>query len=149
MAKSDRSGQALVLSPDQLKEIWAELDQPYRLVMQIAYFTAARFGKVVSLERCDLKGEVIVYRVAKTKTKRTRTAQVPPQLAQCLAAVALPARWVRRSAEIIRLEGGSTHSFRRSQATHLHLAGFPCGRFKGSWGMRRWRHWNGSGHWQC
>lgn len=34
-------------------------------------------------------------------------------------------KWVRQSAEMVGLEGVSTHSFRRSQATHLHLAGVP------------------------
>ncbi|HEY9761190.1 MAG TPA: tyrosine-type recombinase/integrase [Trichocoleus sp.] len=145
MAKSNRNGQALVLTPSQLRDLWAELDQPYQLVTQIAYFTAARCGEVVSLERSDLRGDAIVYRAAKTKTKTTRTAQVPPQLALYLGAIALPSRgylfpsgsssghltvravdkWVRRSAELIGLDGVSTHSFRRSQATHLHLAGVP------------------------
>lgn len=145
MAKSNRNGQALVLTPEQLTQLWAELDQPYRLVAQIAYFTAARCGEVVSLERQDLRGDAIVYRAAKTKTKTTRTAQVPPQLARQLAAISLPSsgylfssssgsghltvravdKWVRRSAQLIGLEGVSTHSFRRSQATHLHLAGVP------------------------
>ncbi|MBD2261134.1 tyrosine-type recombinase/integrase [Pseudanabaena sp. FACHB-2040] len=82
MAKSNRNGQATVLTPDQLREIWGELDQPYRLVTQIAYFTAARCGEVVSLERQDLRGDAIVYRAAKTKTRTTRTTQIPPQLQQ-------------------------------------------------------------------
>lgn len=123
--------------------MWSELDQPYRLVTQIAYFTAARCGEVVSLERADLRGDAIIYRAAKTKTKTTRTAQVPAQLAQHIAAAGLPSggylfpsssgsghltvravdKWVRRSAELLGLDGVSTHSFRRSQATHLHLAG--------------------------
>ncbi|HEY9877955.1 MAG TPA: tyrosine-type recombinase/integrase [Leptolyngbyaceae cyanobacterium] len=145
MAKSNRNGQALVLTPEQLMQLWAELDQPYRLVTQIAYFTAARCGEVVSLERQDLRGDEIVYRASKTKTRTTRTAQVSPQLTQYLAEVSLPSKgylfpsgsgsghltvravdkWVRRSAELIGLDGVSTHSFRRSQATHLHLGGVP------------------------
>lgn len=145
MAKSNRNGQATVLTPNQLREIWGELDQPYRLVTQIAYFTAARCGEVVSLERTDLCGDAIIYRAAKTKTRTTRTAQVPPQLQQHLARVALPSsgylfpsssgsghltvravdKWVRRAADLVGIDGVSTHSFRRSQATHLHLAGVP------------------------
>lgn len=145
MAKSNRNGQAAILTPEQLQAIWTELDQPYRLVTQIAYFTAARCGEVVSLERSDLRGDAIVYRAAKTKTRTTRTAQVPPQLAQHIAAAALPSsgylfpsaggsghltvravdKHVRRAAELLGLDGVSTHSFRRSQATHLHLAGVP------------------------
>ncbi|MGF1517917.1 MAG: tyrosine-type recombinase/integrase [Nodosilinea sp.] len=143
MAKSNRSGQAAIFTPEQLGQVWAELDQPYRLVTQICYFTAARCGEVLSLERSDLQGERIVYRSAKTKTKTTREAMVSQQLRDGLGAVALPSagylfpssavgghmtvravdKHVRRAAAQVRVDGASTHSFRRSMATHLHTAG--------------------------
>lgn len=143
MAKSNRSGQAAIFTPEQLGQIWAELDQPYRLVTQVCYFTAARCGEVVSLERSDLQGDRIVYRSAKTKTKTTREAMVSQQLREALGAVALPTagylfpslavgghltvravdKHVRRVASQVGVNGASTHSFRRSMATHLHLAG--------------------------
>ncbi|MGB3312327.1 MAG: site-specific integrase [Nodosilinea sp.] len=143
MAKSNRSGQSAVFTPEQLGQVWAELDQPYRLVTQICYFTAARCGEVLSLERSDLQGDRIVYRSAKTKTKTTREAMVSQQLEDALRAVALPSsrylfpssaagghltvravdKHVRRAAALVGVDGASTHSFRRSMATHLHLAG--------------------------
>ncbi|MEY3300224.1 MAG: hypothetical protein RLZZ597_3484 [Cyanobacteriota bacterium] len=143
MAKTNRSGQAAIFSPDQLQVFWAELDQPYRLVTQICYFTAARCGEVVSLERSDLHGDRIIYRAAKTKTKVTREALVSQQLRAALAAVTLPSagyvfpssagaghltvravdKHVRRAAALVGVDGASTHSFRRSMATHLHLQG--------------------------
>lgn len=145
MPKSNRSGQALVLTPEELGCIWGELDQPYRLVTQIAYYTAARIGEVVSLERSNLRGEHIIYESAKTKTKDTRQAKVVPRLAALLRAASLPQRGfifpssaaaghitvravdkhLRRAAELCGCEGASTHSFRRSQATALHKAGVP------------------------
>lgn len=145
MAKSNRSGQATVLSPGQLKELWAEMDQPYCLITQIAYFTAARIGEVVSLERKDLRGDRIVYRASKTKTGVTKESSITPQLAAILNETTLPDgrylfpssgksghittravdKHLRRAAEMIGVEGVSLHSFRRSQATHLHQAGVP------------------------
>ena len=134
MAKSDRSGQAAVFSPHELTLLWCELSQPYRLVTQLCYYTAARCGEVVSLERGDLRGDRVIYRAAKTKTRTTREA---------IAAVPLPGagyifpsgggsghltvravdKHVRRAAELIGVPGASTHSFRRSMATHLHTSG--------------------------
>jgi integrase/recombinase XerD len=145
MAKSNRSGQAAVLTPVTLRILWDELDPPYRLVTQICYFTAARCGEVVSLERSDLHHDRIIYQARKTKTKTTREAPITPQLAEVLKAVALPTqgfifpsgsctghitvravdKHLRRAAELLGVGGVSTHSFRRSQATHLHQAGVP------------------------
>lgn len=143
MAKSNRSGQAAIFTPEQLGQVWAELDQPYKLVTQICYFTAARCGEVVSLERSNLQGDRIVFRSAKTKTRTTKEAVVSQQMRDALAAVALPSsgylfpssaagghltvravdKHVRRAAALVGVDGASTHSFRRSMATHLHLAG--------------------------
>lgn len=143
MAKSNRSGQATIFTPEQLQDLWAELDPPYRLVTQICYFTAARCGEVVSLERRDVLGDRIVYRSAKTKTRVTREAQISEQLRESLQAVVLPTsgylfpssgaaghltvravdKHVRSAAALIGVEGASTHSFRRSMATHLHISG--------------------------
>jgi integrase/recombinase XerD len=145
MAKSNRSGQATVLTPDQLGQIWAKLEQPYRLVTQIAYFTAARVGEVVSLQRSDLRGDRIVFRAANTKTRTTKESIITPQLATAIADAQIPAsgylfpsggssghittravdKHLRRAAGLIGVDGVSLHSFRRSQATHLHQAGIP------------------------
>jgi integrase/recombinase XerD len=143
MGKASRAGQAAVLTPDQLLDLWAELDQSYRLVTQISYFTAARCGEVVSLEGSDLQGDRIIYRAPKTKTRTTREAVLSAQLRAALAAAALPAagylfpgggktghltvravdKQLRLAAALLGFEGVSTHTFRRSMATHLHLRG--------------------------
>lgn len=143
MAKSNRSGQAAIFTPEKLGDLWAELDRPYKLVTQICYFTAGRCGEVVSLERGDLHSDRIVYRSAKTKTRTTREAMVSQQLKEALGDLALPQagylfpssavgghltvravdKHVRAAAAMVGVDGASTHSFRRSMATHLHLAG--------------------------
>jgi len=143
MAKSNRSGQAAVFSAGELVSLWLELEQPYRVISQVCYYTAARCGEVVSLERSDLQGDRIVYRAAKTKTRTTREAMVTQQLREAIAAAGLPGggylfpggggsghitvravdKHVRRAAGLIGVEGASTHSFRRSMATHLHVNG--------------------------
>ncbi len=143
MGKASRAGQASVLTPDQLLDLWAELDQSYRLVTQISYFTAARCGEVVSLEGSDLQSDRIIYRAPKTKTRTTREAVLSAQLRAALAEVALPPagylfpsaavsghltvravdKQLRLAAALLGFEGVSTHTFRRSLATHLHLKG--------------------------
>lgn len=143
--KVNRFGKATVLTPQQLEDLWYEMDNPYRLATQIAYFTAGRMGEVLQLQAADIRGETIVYRAATTKTKKTREAPIASQLKELLSQVDLPRegylfpssgkagyisrqvleRHVKKAAALIGVEGVSTHSFRRSMATHLHLAGVP------------------------
>ena len=145
MPKVNRFGKASVLSPQQLEELWYEMDQPHRLACQIAYFTAGRMGEVLQLQAADIRGETIVYRAATTKTKKTREAPIASQLKELLSQVDLPRegylfpssgkagyisrqvleRHLKKAAGLVGIEGVSTHSFRRSLATHLHLVGVP------------------------
>ncbi len=145
MAKSNRFGKATVMTPDQLGQLWDEMNEPYRLISQIAYFTAARIGEVLQLEARDLRGETLVYRAVTTKMKKTREVEVPVQLRSLLVQADLPKHGylfpgsgktghltsravetaVKDAAALIGVDGVSTHSFRRSMATHLHLAGMP------------------------
>ena len=145
MAKVNRFGKAAVLSPEQLKELWYEMEPPHNLICQIAYFTAARIGEVLQLKAEDLRGDTLVYRATNTKTKRTREVEIPAQLRSLLDEADLPKHGylfpgngqsghltsravedaVKKAADLIGVEGVSTHSFRRSMATHLHLAGMP------------------------
>jgi integrase/recombinase XerD len=145
MPKSNRFGKATVLTPQQLTDLWTELDEPYRLIAKIAYFTAARMGEVVQLQAADLRGTAIVYRAETTKTNTTREALIPAQLKVSLEAAALPSKGflfpgsgekgyltlrsceyaVKKAADMIDVRGVSTHTFRRSLATHMHLQNVP------------------------
>lgn len=142
MPKVDRNGQATVLTPEQLAELWEELAQPHRLITQICYYTAARVGEVCSLQADDLVNGEIVYRARNTKTDTTRTVAIAPPLAQAMAEAKLPTTGylfpslgckpistqavdlaLRKACDYLGLKGVSTHSFRRSLLTHLYRAG--------------------------
>ncbi|MBD2261133.1 site-specific integrase [Pseudanabaena sp. FACHB-2040] len=145
MAKVNRFGQAAVFSPDQLQDLWGELGQPHLVISQICYYTAARIGEVLQLRAEDVKAGRIVYRASNTKTKKTRTVEITRQLKEALDAADLPRsgflfpssgqsghltpvafeKALKRAAGLIGVDGVSSHSFRRSMATHLHLAGVP------------------------
>lgn len=142
MPKVSRNGQATVLTPEQLDELWRQLKQPHRLITQICYFTAARVGEVCALAANDLVNGEIVYRARNTKTDTTRTVAIAPPLAKALAVVELsqtgylfPGKGrghistqavdlaLRDACDYLGFKGVSTHSFRRSLLTHLYKAG--------------------------
>ena len=142
MPKINRNGQAEVFSDEQLRELFAELIDPHRLIFQICFYTAARISEVVQLERSDIVSGHLVYRRSNTKTKRTRSIRISPALAKLLIASELPAsgylfpgrkgghitsraadKALRIACDRLGLEGFSTHSFRRSFLTKLYNQG--------------------------
>ena len=142
MPKVNRNGQAVVLSNEQLTELFDELPQPHRLLFQTCYYTAARVGEVVQLQIEDLSAGRITYRAQNTKTKQTRSVIIAPPLAKALKAVSLPKtgylfpgrfrghlttqaadKALRKACDYLGLEGVSTHSFRRSLLTKMHQQG--------------------------
>jgi integrase/recombinase XerD len=143
--KVNRNGKARVLTPDELEQVFFELDHPYTLAAQICYYAAARVGEVMSLQVEDISDDYITFRKANTKKKRTRRAAIPRLLRQALDAADLPDRGylfpsasksghltprsleykLKTVCELLDLPGVSTHSFRRSMATRLHKEGFP------------------------
>lgn len=153
--KTNRSGSARVLSSEQIREVFDELEQPHQLIAQLCYYTAARVGEVTKLSRedIDLQSRAIVYRAGNTKTKDSRTAYICDELLQALTDADLPKSGFifpsprscgRKSADgsqrrsisrqsvdqafrdafdLLGITGASTHSFRRSMATHLSREG--------------------------
>jgi integrase/recombinase XerD len=85
MPKVNRSGQATVLSPDQVQLLLSELPPKHRLAAAIAYYTAARIGEVLQLRAEAIAAGEIVFTCQTTKTKTTRTAKIPSPLAQLLS----------------------------------------------------------------
>lgn len=179
-------GQAKVLTPDQLNDLWAELDQPHRLITQLCYYTGSRVGEIVALKAEDIQGDRIV--IHQSKTDRTKTVDIAPPLQVALDAVELPksgylfpaAAWAKAKRKVYRIDravvspaprvnsktgalvvpknqfdvvaelppsphisthavnlaisrvtdllgwkGVSSHSMRRSLATHMYEAGYP------------------------
>lgn len=153
--KTNRSGSARVLTSEQIKEVFDELDQPHRLIAQICYYCASRVGEATKLsaEDIDMQGRAIVFRAGNTKTGDSRTAYICDELLQALTDAGLPKSGFifpsprscgRKSADgskrrsisrqsvdqafrdvfdLLGIIGASTHSFRRSMATHLSREG--------------------------
>lgn len=172
-----RKGQARVLSPNELHQLWEELAQPHRIITQLCYYTASRINEIVSLKAEDIQRDRISIRVSKRKQDVTKTVAIAKSLRPLLAAVELPdkdylfpaAKWTKAPVKHYRIdrsrpatatarnhfavvaelpprqhistaavnraiaiatdrlgfEGISSHSFRRSMATHLYNDGVP------------------------
>ncbi|MFM7526995.1 MAG: tyrosine-type recombinase/integrase [Nodosilinea sp.] len=145
--KKNREGQARILDPENLSDIFQELPSAkWRAVFAIAYFTGSRISEVLSLDVADLEPDRISFRRQNTKTKKPRAATVVDALRPFLeeypapeAGYLFPAHHngkgghiqrqaadlvLRQACEYIGLDGVSTHSFRRSFATNLHRQGY-------------------------
>ena len=81
MPKTNRSGQPLTLSSEQLDSIMAELSPKARAVFSLCRFTAARITEALSLKWENVTSTDIVIPKAITKKKmRTRTIPMNPKL---------------------------------------------------------------------
>ncbi len=144
MPKVDRNGQAEILTPDQIDELFGMLPLRYGALFGCCYYTLARVGEARQLRAEDLVNGKIVYRCQNTKAKKTRTARVSDKLQGLLDRSELPTSSylfpgrgdraltrqacdlaLRQVCDYVGWRGVSTHSFRRSGATHLHLQGVP------------------------
>ena len=82
MPKSNRSGQALTLNPEQLDAIMTELNAVTRAVLSVCRFTAARVTEALSLKWENVTATDIVIPKAVTKKKmKTHTIPMNPKLA--------------------------------------------------------------------
>ncbi|WP_353771970.1 tyrosine-type recombinase/integrase [Okeania sp. SIO2G5] len=144
MPKKDREGQATVLTREQWGEVWTELDQPYRLATQIAYYCAERMGAVVQLSADDIGATHIRFKGVTTKTGEMKQSRITPALRNAIAAAEISSdgfifpgsgaaghlttraveKWLKRAAGLLGHEGVSNHSPRRSRCTHLDEAGW-------------------------
>jgi len=141
--KVTRSGQAAILEIDEMGLLFAELDDPYRAIAQVCYFTAGRIGEVVALRAEHITNNRITFPGANTKTGETRSVVISDPLREVLDRVKpstgylfpsgskaghITARavekWVKDAAELLGYSGVSLHSFRRSRLTHLHEKGW-------------------------
>lgn len=143
--KTNRFGQAAILEPKEMAQLFAELDGTYRAIAQICYFTAGRIGEVVALRADHITNNRITFPGSNTKTGETRSVVISEPLRGVLGRVK-PAsgylfpssskcghitaraveKWVKDAAELSGYSGVSLHSFRRSRLTHLHEKGGIC-----------------------
>ena len=145
MPKFNREGQALVLSRDQLQELFTELPKTHREIAEVCYLTASRAGEIVGLKT----GAIIQGRlmIRQSKVKQTKSVAIGPDLQAVLdrcdpvqgylfprgprgKRTGEPHMKMRsfehalaQTLDYMGIRGASTHSFRRSMATHLYRAG--------------------------
>ena len=145
MAKTNREGKALVLDRKQMEEVFAHLPYPHNAIASICYWTASRAGEIVALP-IDAIGRHSIS-IKQTKNKATKEIDFYPELSEVLAQLVLsigpywfPGRFTTNQApthltlrafqkqldhtcDYLGIKGASSHSFRRSMATHLYVAG--------------------------
>jgi integrase/recombinase XerD len=140
MAKVNRRGQALVLSPEQLKEIFRFLPDPHNQIAQIAFHTSSRISEVLALRRRQLSPDGIT--IIQTKTGATKLVPWTKELREIAGTLSDRKDYLFESASKsghmstqafekqlnkvladLDIVGASTHSFRRSMATLLYRAG--------------------------
>jgi integrase/recombinase XerD len=163
MPKVDRNGQAEILTSAQIDELWGELPPRYGALFGCCYYTLARISEARQLRAEDVLNGKVVYRRLNTKMKKTRTAKVSDKLQQLLDRAALPTSgylfpgrgekavtrqacdlMLRQTCDYVGWKGVSTHSFRRSGATHLYVQGVPletirrCGGWSSLEGLQRY-----------
>ena len=141
MAKSNRAGKALVLSKDQLQAVFVNLDYPHSAISRLCYLTASRAGEVVALPVNAISHDAIS--IKQTKTKATKEIDLYPELRDVVKQLVpqkgvycFPGRsgkthitlrafqkQLDKTCDYLGIKGASSHSFRRSMATHLYRAG--------------------------
>jgi integrase/recombinase XerD len=143
MPKQDGKGQSSLLTRKQIHKIIDLASPRYKPIFAIAAFTGCRISEARNLkaENLDLVNGSITF--TETKTKVDRVVQCHPKLLEILSSSDLPTSGYlfpspRSNGALSReaisgelaaittdlgLPGVSTHSFRRSVATHLHEKG--------------------------
>ena len=76
MPKSDRSGQAAILSTEELDALMQMLPPFYRTLFQTARFSAGRINEVLHLKWSNIYPDCIIIPKAITK-KKVRTREIP------------------------------------------------------------------------
>ena len=142
MAKNNRYGKALILSRDQIEEVIANLSYPHNAIASLCYWSASRAGEIVSLPVTAIGDTSISIRQTKTKVVK-EISYCFPQIKEAIALIHQPqGQWcfpgrkpglhltirafqkqLDHALDWIGIRGASSHSFRRSMATHLYLSG--------------------------
>ncbi len=146
--KVDGNGQGKILTPDELRLLFAEgfVSSRDRALFGICLFTGCRVSEALALQVTDIRGGTLTFRKSTTKGKlKTRVVDIQLGLAALLAEYqprpgALFPGMRGRSVTLTRftadkilkaaclsvgLVGVSTHSFRRTALTMMSSAGIP------------------------
>ena len=140
MAKLHREGKALVLNREQLKELFMNLPYPHDAIASLCYWSASRAGEIVALPTRAI-GERSIS-IKQSKVKATKEIDFYPELSDAVSMVVIsggeycfPGRngtghmtlrafqkQLDKCCDWLGIKGASSHSFRRSMATHLYLS---------------------------
>ena len=149
--KVNGNGKAKVLNPAELSRLFIELEKTPRnaCLYAICFYTSCRISEALHLLTTDITEDHITFRKANTKGRlKTRTIPINPNLRRFLVAyqpkkagplfpgqtgVAVTDYLSRTSADRIlklaarrsRVQGVSTHSFRRTALTYMYRANIP------------------------
>ena len=139
MPKANGNGQSTIISREQLAQIQSLLDERYKVLVELMFYTGTRVSECLSLRWIDIVDNVVVIRKSTTKGKEgTREIPIPEHLLQALYKLPnvnsyiFPGRSgnghlsryavdkkLRVVCSEVGLNGFSTHGFRRSFITNL------------------------------
>jgi integrase/recombinase XerD len=147
--KCDRNGQAKILTDSEITAIFSLFSERDRAVFAICLYCGCRISESLSIRSGDIAGGVITLRKNSTKGKRgTRSLPISPRLEIILNdyidSIASPSEFLfpgrygkkplttayadltlRQACLTLGIKGVSTHSFRRTALTRMHMAGVP------------------------
>ena len=141
MAKHNRGGKALILSRTQIEEVISNLFYPHNAIASLSYWSASRAGEIVALPVVAIGSDALS--IKQTKTNAVKEIGYFPELKEAIALIhqtkgvwCFPGRkagghltlrafqkQLDRCFDWIGICGASSHSFRRSMATHLYESG--------------------------
>ncbi|MFM8308535.1 MAG: tyrosine-type recombinase/integrase, partial [Microcystis aeruginosa] len=143
-----RNGQAKILTDSEIEAIFSLLTPRDRAVFAICLYCGCRISEALSIRAGDIANGVITLRKNSTKGKKgSRSLPISPRLEKILndyLIVASPNEYLfpgrfgskplttayadlvlRQACLTLGLKGISTHSFRRTALTRMHMAGVP------------------------
>lgn len=146
--KHDRNGQAKILTDSEIEAIFSLLNPRDRAVFAVCLYCGCRISEALSIRAGDIANGVITLRKNSTKGKRgSRSLPLSPSLETILnnylritspGDFLFPGRFgtkplttayadlvLRETCQKLGFKGISTHSFRRTALTRMHLAGVP------------------------
>lgn len=146
--KSQRNGQAKILTEKEIEAIFSLLNPRDRAVFAVCLYTGCRISESLSIRKSDISNGVITLRKSATKGKRgSRSLPISPSLETILndyLRITSPGEFLfpgrdgtkplttayadlvlRETCQKLGIKGVSTHSFRRTALTRMHMAGVP------------------------
>jgi integrase/recombinase XerD len=147
--KCDRNGQAKILTDSEITAIFSLFSERDRAVFAICLYCGCRISEALSIRSGDIAGGVITLRKNSTKGKKgSRSLPISPRLETILNdyidSIASPNEFLfpgrfktkplttayadlvlRQACDQLGFKGISTHSFRRTALTRMHIAGVP------------------------